>query len=127
MEKKKVLIVDDEIDFLQLLKLRLEANNYNVITATNGKEALEKFKTEKPEAVMLDILMPGIDGLDVLKKIRKENQKTPIFIITSFSNEERFKVANQCNASGFIIKTSDLQSEIDNITKNLEIADRYKK
>ena len=127
MEKKKILVVDDEIDFLNLLKARLEANNYNVVTAMNGKEALEKFKQEKPEALMLDIMMPGINGLEVLKTIRKEDKNLPIFIITAFSNEERFKVANQCNASGFIMKTSDLQTEIDNITKSLEIADRHKK
>ena len=82
---------------------------------------------EKPDAVLLDVLMPGIDGIDVLKKIRKENDKLPIFIITAFSNEERFKLANKFNASGFILKTSDLQSEINNITSAIAIADRYKK
>lgn len=120
MDKKKILIVDDEIDFLQLLKARLEVNNYNVVTAGNGKDALEKYKKEKPDALILDIMMPGIDGLNVLKTIRKEDQKLPIFIITAFSNEERFRVANQFNASGFIIKTSDLQAEINNITALLK-------
>ena len=126
MEKRKILVVDDEIDFLQLLKARLEANNYNVVTAGNGKEALEKFKKEKPDALMLDIMMPGIDGLSVLKTIRKEDEKIPIFIITAFSNEERFKVANQFNVSGFIMKTSELQAEIDNITTSIEIAAKHK-
>lgn len=127
MDKKKILVVDDEIDFLQLLQLRLEANNYNVVTAMNAKDALDKFKAEKPDAVLLDILMPGTDGLNVLKKIRSENTKIPVFIITSFSNEERFKVASEFNASGFILKTNELQNEIQNITKSLEIADKYKK
>lgn len=126
MEKRKILVVDDEIDFLQLLKARLEANNYNVVTAGNGKEALEKFKKEKPDALMLDIMMPGIDGLTVLKTIRKEDEKIPIFIITAFSNEERFRVANQFNASGFIMKTSELQAEIDNITTSIEISEKHK-
>lgn len=127
MKKKKVLVVDDEVDFLEMIKLRLEANNYEVVTAFDGKEALEKVKKDKPDAVLLDVLMPGIDGIDVLKKIRKENDKLPIFIITAFSNEERFKLANKFNASGFILKTSDLQSEINNITSAIAIADRYKK
>ncbi|MFA5176587.1 MAG: response regulator [Candidatus Omnitrophota bacterium] len=127
MAKKKVLLVDDEIDFLQLLKARLEANSYNVVTAMNGREALEKFRREKPDALILDVMMPEINGLEVLREIRKEDQKIPIFIITAFSNEERFKAANQFNASGFILKTGDLQSEIDNINVTLGIAEKYKK
>jgi len=127
MAKKRILLVDDEIDFLQLLKARLEANGYSVVTAMNGKEALEKFKREKPDALILDVMMPEINGLEVLREIRKDDQKIPIFIITAFSNEERFKAANQFNASGFIMKTSDLQSEIDNINVTLGIAAKYKK
>ena len=127
MAKRKMLLVDDEIDFLQLLKARLEANNYSVVTAMNGKEALEKFKSEKPDALILDVMMPEINGLEVLRAIRKQDQKIPIFIITAFSNEERFKIANQFNASGFIIKTNNLQSEIDNINNTLTIAEKYKR
>jgi len=127
MAKKKILLVDDEIDFLQLLEARLKANDYNVVTAMNGKEALAKFKLEKPDALILDIMMPEVNGLEVLREIRKEDQKIPIFIITAFSNEERFKAANQFNASGFIMKTGDLQAEIDNISKTLGIAEKYKK
>ena len=126
MAKHKLLVVDDEIDFLEMLKLRLEANDYSVVTAMDGNEALEKFKTEKPAAVLLDILMPGMDGIDVLKKIRKENSKVPVFIITAFSNEERFKMANKLNASGFIVKTNDLQKEIQNITSAIAISESFK-
>ncbi|MFA5096189.1 MAG: response regulator [Candidatus Omnitrophota bacterium] len=127
MDKKKILLVDDEIDFLQLLKARLETNGFNVVTAMNGKEALEKFREQKPDALILDVMMPEINGLEVLKAVRKENEAIPIFIITAFSNEERFRVANQFNASGFIMKTSDLQSEIVNIKNALKIAEKYKK
>lgn len=126
MTKKKVLIVDDEVDFLEMLKLRLEANNYAVVTARDGNDALEKFKKEKPAAVLLDILMPGMDGLDILKKIRKDDTKIPVFIITAFSNEERFRVANKFNASGFIVKTNDLQKEIQNITAAIGISEDFK-
>jgi len=127
MAKKKILLVDDEIDFLQLLKTRLEVNGYNVVTAMDGKEALEKFKQEKPDALILDVMMPEINGLEVLREIRKEDQKIPVFIITAFSNEERFKSASQFNASGFIMKTNDMQAEIDNINTALGIASKYKK
>jgi len=126
MAKKKVLLVDDEIDFLEIFKERLEASDLEVVTASDGNEALEKFKTVKPDAILLDILMPGTDGLEVLRKIREEDKKIPIFIITAFSNEERFKLANQYNASGFIIKTADLKSEVANIKKAIDIASKYK-
>ena len=126
MAKYKILVVDDEIDFLEMLRLRLEANNYSVVTAMDGNEALEKFKSEKPAAVLLDILMPGMDGIGVLKRIRKEDSKIPVFIITAFSNEERFKLANKFNASGFIVKTNDLQREIQNITTAIGIAEDFK-
>ena len=126
MIKRKILVVDDEIDFLEMVRLRLQANNYSVITAMDGNEALEKFRKEKPVAVLLDILMPGMDGIDVLKKMRREDTKTPIFIITAFSNEERFKLANTFNASGFIVKTNDLQREIQNITAAIGISEDFK-
>ena len=126
MAKRKILVVDDEIDFLEMMRLRLEANDYSVVTASEGNEALEKFKKERPVAVLLDILMPGMDGIDVLKKMRREDTKIPIFIITAFSNEERVKIANKFNANGYIIKTSDLQQEIEKITATIDVAGKFK-
>ena len=126
MSNKKILVVDDEPDFLKLVKIRLENSGYDVVTALDGKEALEKVKNDKPDAVLLDILMPGMDGLDVLRTIRQENKDLPVFIITAFSNEERFKMANKLNASGFIVKTSDLKEEIERISGILRLSDKYK-
>ncbi len=126
MDKKKILVIDDEADFLEMLKIRLEANNYEVITALNGNEGLEKVKQDKPDAVLLDILMPELDGLRVLRRIRSQNKNLPVFIITAFSDEERFKLANKLGASGFIVKTSDLKQEVDNINTILNISPQYK-
>ncbi|MEW6171172.1 MAG: response regulator, partial [Candidatus Omnitrophota bacterium] len=98
-----------------------EVNNYEVIVAYDGKEALEKIKKDKPDAVLLDIMMPGIDGIEVLKRIRKDDAKLPVFILTASSNEDRFKLAEEFGASGFIVKTNDLNKEIFNITNFLKI------
>lgn len=127
MGKKKILVVDDEPDFLEVITVRLEENDYEVITASNGNDAFKKVKEDKPDAVLLDILMPGIDGLELLRMIRKADEKLPIYIITAFSTEERFKMANKFGASGFIVKTNDLSKEIDNITAALDMSGGYHK
>ena len=128
MGKKRILVVDDEPHFLEVITIRLEANDYEVITACNGNEALEKIKSEKPDAVLLDILMPGIDGLEVLKKIRKTDSKLPVYMLTAFSTDERFRMANKFGASGFIVKTTDdISKEISNITAALNISGKFHK
>lgn len=126
MAKRKILLVDDEADFNDLMKMRLEANGYEVVAANNGKDALETFYREKPDAVLLDVMMPEMDGLSVLKQIRSKDDKIPVFIITAFSNEERVKVAGKLNASGFIVKTQDLGEEVKNITDAINIAEKFK-
>lgn len=126
MEKKKILVVDDEVDFLEVIKVRLEANDYDVTVASNGEDALVKIKDERPDAVLLDILMPGIDGIEVLRRIRKIDENLPVYIITAFSTEERFKMANKFGASGFIVKTDDLNRQIKSISSALDLAQRYR-
>lgn len=127
MKKKKILVVDDEIDFLDFIKLRLEANNYEIVTSGDGKSALGLYKRERPDAVLLYILMPEIDGLSVLKRLREMDERLPIFIITAFSNEERMQEATRLNANGYILKTNNLQDEIGKITATIEVAEQYKK
>jgi len=126
MRKKKILVVDDEQAFLRVLQNRLESMEYEVVTASNGKEALEKIKTDKPDAVLLDIMMPVLDGIQTLKVIRKTDKNLPVFMLTASSDAERFKSAKDLNASGFIIKTADLKIEMNNISNVLNIAAKYK-
>ena len=126
MGKKKILVVDDEQAFLRVLQNRLESMEYEVVTASNGKEALEKIKTDKPDAVLLDIMMPVLDGIQTLKVIRKTDKNLPVFMLTASSDAERFKSAKDLNASGFIIKTADLKIEMNNISNVLNIATKYK-
>lgn len=125
--KKKVVVIDDEIDFLELLSNRLKANDYEVIAVSSGKTAMDIIERENPDAVLLDIMMPGTDGLDILRRLRSEHKDLPVFMITAFSNEERRDIAGKLNASGFILKTNDLQNEINNITSTLEVAGQHKR
>ncbi|MCK5305775.1 MAG: response regulator, partial [Candidatus Omnitrophica bacterium] len=61
--QKKVLLVDDEPDYLKIIKRRLEANNYQVTTATNGRESIEQAKKVLPDIIIMDIMMPELDGI----------------------------------------------------------------
>lgn len=127
MPNRKILLIDDEVDFRELAAARLKANGYDVVATSDSSKALDLMRKEKPDGVLLDIMMPGIDGLSILKSIRAENPTLPVFLITAFSNEERREIARQFNASNFIIKTDDLQAEVDNMTSIIDIAIRNKK
>ncbi len=124
-EKKKILIIDDDPDFIKIMTLQLQANQYNVVATSDGKDALTMLKTEKPDAVLLDVLMPQQDGLKVLEKIRKQDKTLPIFIVTAFSDEARFGLAKKLDASGFLVKTGDFQKEIGNITSVLRLSGKF--
>ena len=81
---KSVLIVDDESSFLLALELVLKAEGYNVLTASNGEEALIKIKDNRPDVVLLDIMMPGIGGLETLRVIRShpDFKATPVILMS---------------------------------------------
>ena len=123
---KKVLVVDDEPSFLEVLSTRLRAEGYRVITAPDGEAALKKIRKDKPDAVLLDILMPKLDGLKTLREIRKTHKRLPVYVLTAFSNEQRFGAAKKLGASGFIVKTDDLARAIRNVTSSLSLASRYR-
>jgi len=124
-DPKKVLVVDDDPDFMEVIRRRLRADGYEVITAADGEEALKKVKEAKPDVMLLDVMMPKLDGLKVLRKIRKINKQLPVYILTAFSNPERFGLAKKYDAAGFIVKTNNLKQEISNITNSLNLASRY--
>ena len=87
MKGKKILVVDDEPEFVDMLKIRLEANDYAVVTAANGKEGVEKAAAEKPDLILLDILMPEMDGYSALKELKANNETRdiPVIVVTAKS------------------------------------------
>lgn len=80
---KKVLIVDDEPDTLELIKLVLESGGFETMPAANGMEALAQIERTKPDLVLLDIMMPDMDGWDVFRRIKEKSPKIPIAILTA--------------------------------------------
>ncbi len=85
---KKILLIDDEPDLISMIKVRLEANNYNVVTAQNGLEGLEKWKEESPDLIVLDVMMPGMDGYTFVQesKSREDLKSVPLIMLTAKDN-----------------------------------------
>lgn len=85
MDKKKVLVIDDEPDFLEMIKIRLEANGYEVIDAYDGEEGLKKAEGENPDIILLDIMMPKKDGYTLLRELKhkKATKSIPIIVLTA--------------------------------------------
>lgn len=86
--KKKILVVDDEATICDLVRIRLEKKGYQVTTALSGEEALELAKKEKPDLVILDIMMPEMDGYEVLKRLRGDLKvDAPVMLLTAKSTD----------------------------------------
>lgn len=96
---KKILVVDDEPAIRNMLKKFLTKKGYKAIIASSGEEAIKKVKKEKPHVVLLDIKMPGIDGVETLKKIKTLDKKTGIVMITVVDDEE---IARKCMGLGAV-------------------------
>ena len=110
MPVKRILVVDDESELLRAMRIRLASWGYDVLTATDGKEAIQLVKKEVPDAVILDIMMPQMDGIETLKGIRHYNKEIPVFMLTAFGDEERFEKTRKLGISGFIQKGTEFES-----------------
>jgi two-component system alkaline phosphatase synthesis response regulator PhoP len=83
----KILVVDDEPSIVTLMKFNLEKAGYEVITAEDGRQGLDFSLTEKPDLIVLDLMLPGMDGMDVCKTLRQEKVDTPILMLTAKDEE----------------------------------------
>ncbi|MCG6892882.1 MAG: response regulator [Desulfobacteraceae bacterium] len=100
----KILLIDDEADILRVLSRSLRADGYDVVTASNGKDALETFRAESPEIVLTDIKMPEMDGLEVLRQVKEIDADAQVIIITGHGDIDSAVEALQYGASDFINK-----------------------
>jgi CheY-like chemotaxis protein len=120
-KKHQILLVDDVADNLSLLKAFLELEGYAVETAENGSAALEKMRASRPDLVLLDVMMPGMDGYAVTKAIRRNDQlrTVPIVLITAHIDACRIK-GLAVGATDFIRKPIVLEELLANIQRILE-------
>jgi len=111
MAKKRILLVEDETDLVRAMQVRLEAAGYDVLAAYDGQEALEKAKKEKPDLIVLDLLLPKMDGYKVCGLLKKDTRyaKIPIVILTAKAQEEDRKLGKELDADAYITKPFDYQ------------------
>ena len=124
MNKIKVLIVDDEVDFLCLMEKRLESWGYEVIKASGGKEGLAAVKEKCPDIVLLDYSMPDMDGVLVLKEIRKFNQSLAVIMLTAHADVKNIKDAQELGVSTFIPKLSSYTDVQASLRSALDMAQK---
>lgn len=115
--KSKVLLVDDDKQILRSLSVYLELENYQVDTASNGFEAMEKIKANKPEILVLDVMMPEMDGFEVLEKIKSEESLTdiPVIMLTAKGQDVDVLTGYRMGASSYMTKPFNLNELVENI------------
>jgi two-component system response regulator GlrR len=117
----KILLVDDESDLLRLWKLRLESKNYKVAVASSGEEALATFSTFKPDVVLTDLRMPGIDGLALFEAIRSLNKSVPVIIITAHGSIPEAVEATRQGVFSFLTKPIEGAALLREIEKAIAV------
>ena len=108
MSRKVILLVDDEADLIHFLKANLElAGNYEVITVENGEDAVEAAVVRKPDLIFLDIVMPRMDGYEVLRRLKKDHIETkniPVAMLTALKEKSHEAIAEGFGVVGYITK-----------------------
>jgi CheY-like chemotaxis protein len=105
MEKRiKVLLVDDEADFVDPVKVWLESKGYDVIAAFSGANGINMIKKENPDILLLDLRMPGMDGVETLRRIREFDKDLPVIIISAYVNDPNAGQVTSYGVSGVFYK-----------------------
>ncbi len=113
--KANILLVDDEEEFLKVLSQRLEGRGMKVDTSTTGESAIEKAKTKGFDAIVLDLAMPGVDGMETLRRIKSENPDLQIIMLTGHATVDKGVEAIKEGAVDFMEKPVDLNKLLNKI------------
>ena len=115
MAEAKVLLVDDEEEFTEVLSERMKSRGLSVDSATNGEEALKKIKDATYDAIILDLAMPGMDGIDTLKKLLEQNPDLQVILLTGHATVDKSVEAVKLGAKDFLEKPADIEKLIAKI------------
>lgn len=123
MRKAKILVVDDEVNITQILEFSMGAEGYEVITASNGEEAIDKARKEQPDLIILDIMMPRIDGYEACR-ILKANPITkniPVVLLTAKGRDIDKRLGYEVGATDYIVKPFSPNKLIERINELLSL------
>jgi DNA-binding response OmpR family regulator len=124
MSGKKILLVDDDVDFVEATKLILESKSYDVVVSYDGKEGLKKVQTEEPNLIILDVMMPKMDGYEVCAKLKSDPKyrHIPILLLTAVG--EYIPTTSYTKEMGMKIEADDY---VPKPVEPMEIVDRVEK
>jgi two-component system, OmpR family, alkaline phosphatase synthesis response regulator PhoP len=117
MDKKKILVIDDETSISDSLSLMLGARGFDVITASNGISALSEATTNHLNLIILDLIMPGIDGYEICRRLKnnKEAKRVPVIILSGKFDRDSISKAQQAGADDYIVKPFTLPTLMNKI------------
>ena len=113
--RKKVLVVDDEATICQLMTAFLQTRGYSVDVANNGDQALSRFRTDPPDMVLLDISMPGMQGTDLLEKMKELNTRCGVIVLSAYGDDATINEAMEKGAYCYIQKPMELRHLSDQL------------
>jgi DNA-binding response OmpR family regulator len=118
--KKKILMIDDEQDYADMVQMRLEANHYEVVTANNGADGLQAAQTQHPDLILLDVMMPGMDGFEVLRKLRRSEttKHIPVVMLTAKGESKAIFHSQELGANDHLIKPCESQELLDVVARH---------
>ncbi len=113
IRRPRVLVVEDDPDLLVVLRVNLTAAGLEPILAGDGRTAISRIEAERPDAVVLDVMLPGIDGWSVLEDLHAMGDPVPIVVCSAKKNAEDMERARELGASGYVVKPFDIDRLLD--------------
>lgn len=116
---RKILVIDDEPDFVDAIKMRLEANGYVMVSASDGREGVDKAKRERPDLILLDLVMPNVNGILALSMLKTDPKiaHIPVVILTAKTDSDYITDTMKLGAVDYIVKPADMQVLIEVVRK----------
>lgn len=120
-KKKKILVVDDEKDIAESVKILLSEKGFKVVIANNGAEAVKKAKAEKPDMIVMDLMMPEMNGFDACKMLKADNETahTPVLVLTAQQLGKDLEDAFAAGANDYVIKPFSNERLLEKVEKLL--------
>lgn len=118
---KRILVVDDEVQLVEMVKMRLEASGYDILCAYDGQDGLDKAKKDKPDLIILDLMLPKMDGYKVCGLLKNDSRysKIPVIMFTAKAQDEDEALGRELGAEAYVTKPFEPKLLLDKIKELL--------